>query len=111
MDKNEFHKILENIDIYDKDKLDEMAETLKFNFCQNMRIARKLSNISPDIAAQILNLEPQSLRRIEAEKDRNRISSRVILMAIMLYEPDADFYFKNWETNEKMLEDKKLLND
>ena len=38
MDKNEFHKILENIDIYDKDKLDEMAETLKFNFCQKSTI-------------------------------------------------------------------------
>lgn len=68
-----------------------------------MTIARKLSNVSPDNAAQLLKLEPQSLRRLEAENDRDEFSTRVLLIAIMIYEPDANFYFKNWKENEKIL--------
>lgn len=102
MDKEEFNSILNSIDIYDNDEYNHLISILKHNFCQNMRIARKLSNVSPDNAAQLLKLEPQSLRRLEAENDRDEFSTRVLLMAIMIYEPDANFYFKNWKENEKI---------
>ena len=68
-----------------------------------MRIARKLSNISPEKAAVLLNLEPQSLRRIEAIGDRDEFSSKVFIMAVMIYTPDANFYFNDWRENEKKL--------
>lgn len=103
MDKEEFNNILNSIDIYDNDEYNHLISILKHNFCQNMTIARKLSNVSPDNAAQLLKLEPQSLRRLEAENDRDEFSTRVLLMAIMIYEPDANFYFKNWKENEKIL--------
>ena len=103
MDKEEFNNILNSIDIYDNDEYNHLISILKHNFCQNMTIARKLSNVSPDNAAQLLKLEPQSLRRLEAENDRDEFSTRVLLMAIMICEPDANFYFKNWKENEKIL--------
>lgn len=103
LDKEEFNNILNSIDIYDNDEYNHLISILKHNFCQNMTIARKLSNVSPDNAAQLLKLEPQSLRRLEAENDRDEFSTRVLLMAIMIYEPDANFYFKNWKENEKIL--------
>lgn len=103
MDKEEFNNILNSIDIYDNDEYNHLISILKHNFCQNMTIARKLSNVSPDNAAQLLKLEPQSLRRLEAENDRDEFSTRVLLIAIMIYEPDANFYFKNWKENEKIL--------
>ena len=71
-----------------------------------MRIARKLSKIEPDQAAELLKLEPQSLRRIEAENDRDEFSTRVLIMAIMIYKPDANFYFKKWQENELLLKEK-----
>ena len=73
---------------------------------ENMRIARKLSKIEPDQAAELLKLEPQSLRRIEAENDRDEFSTRVLIMAIMIYKPDANFYFKKWQENELLLKEK-----
>lgn len=103
LDKEEFNNILNSIDIYDNDEYNHLISILKHNFCQNMTIARKLSNVSPDNAAQLLKLEPQSLRRLEAENDRDEFSTRVLLIAIMIYEPDANFYFKNWKENEKIL--------
>ena len=69
-----------------------------------MRIARKLSNMEPERAAQYLGLEPQSLRRIEAENDRDEFSSKVLILAIMIYDQDANFYFKNWKENELLLQ-------
>lgn len=103
VDKKEFNELLKVIDIYDKEEYVKVLSTLKHNICQNIRIARKLSNIEPDAAAQLLNLEPQSLRRIEAENDRDEFSTRVLIMAIMVYKPDANFYFNNWQENEKLL--------
>lgn len=104
MDKTEFWKLLNLIDIYNSVEYNKILEELKHNICQNMRIARKLSNIEPDVAAQLLKLEPQSLRRIEAENDRDKFSSQVLIMAIMIYEPDANFYFKDWHENELLLD-------
>lgn len=104
MDKNEFNQLIKKIDIYNSNEYNEIIANLKHNICQNMRIARKLSNIEPESAAQYLNLEPQSLRRIEAENDRDEFSSKVFIMAVMLYNQDANFYFKNWKENELLLQ-------
>ena len=103
MDNNEFKQIIRKKDFSNSDDYDSFVAELKHNICQNMRIARKLSKIRPDVAAQFLHLEPQSLRRIEAENDRDEFSTKVFLMAIMLYKPDANFYFKNWKENERLL--------
>ena len=101
VDKNEFFKELQKINVYEQqEEYNKLLEALKHNICQNMRIARKLSNIEPDQAAELLKLEPQSLRRIEAENDRDEFSTRVLIMAIMIYKPDANFYFKKWQENE-----------
>ena len=104
MNKQEFKKLINSMEIFDNNKYDEIIGNLKHNICQNLRIARKLSNLSLEMAAQILNLEPQSLRRIEAIGDRDEFSSKVLIMAIMTYKPDANFYFNNWEDNEKLLQ-------
>lgn len=103
MDKKEFNELINSIDLYNSKEYDEIIAQLKHNVCQNLRIARKLSNIEPDVAAQYLDLEPQSLRRIEAENDRDEFSSKVFIMAVMFYKQDANFYFKNWKENEKLL--------
>lgn len=107
MEKTEFIKLLNSIDTYNAVEYNKIVEDLKHNICQNMRIARKLSNINPDVAAQLLKLEPQSLRRIEAENDRDKFSSQVFIMVIMLYKPDANFYFRDWHENELLLDDLK----
>lgn len=104
MDKNEFFKELQKINVYEQqEEYNKLLATLKHNICQNMRIARKLSNMEPDQAAELLKLEPQSLRRIEAENDRDEFSTRVLIMAIMIYKPDANFYFQKWQDNELLL--------
>ena len=41
---------------------------------------------------------------IEAENDRDEFSSKVFIMAVMLYNQDANFYFKNWKENELLLQ-------
>ena len=104
VDKKEFKELLAKIDVYDKAEYNKVIAMLKHNLCQNMRIARKLSNMEPETAAQLLDLEPQSLRRIEAENDRDEFSTKVLIMAIMIYEPDANFFFNNWQDNEKLLD-------
>lgn len=103
MDKKEFKQLINKVDLYNSDEYNEIIAKLKHNICQNMRIARKLSEIEPELAAQYLNLEPQSLRRIEAENDRDEFSSKVFILAVMLYNQDANFYFKEWKENEMLL--------
>lgn len=103
LDKKEFNELLKTVDIYNKCEYNKVIAILKHNLCQNMRIARKLSNIDPEVAAQLLNLEPQSLRRIEAENDWDEFSTKVLIMAIMIYKPDANFYFRKWQENELLL--------
>ena len=104
MNKKDFFEQLKRINAYDQqDEFDNLLASLKHNICQNMGIARKLSNMEPDQAAELLKLEPQSLRRIEAENDRDEFSTRVLILAIMIYEPDANFYFKKWQENELLL--------
>lgn len=104
MNKNEFLEKLQGINVYEQqEEYDKLLATIKHNICQNMRIARKLSNIKPDKAAELLNLEPQSLRRIEAKNDRDEFSTRVLVMAIMIYNPDANFYFQKWQDNALLL--------
>lgn len=103
MDKKEFNFLLDNIDLYNSDEYNNIIAKIKHNVCQNMRIARKLSKIELEVAAQYLDLEPQSLRRIEAENDRDEFSTKVFLMAVMIYNQDANFYFNKWQDNEKLL--------
>lgn len=103
MDKKEFDELISSIDLYNSKQYNEIIAKLKHNICQNLRIARKLSKLDPEVAAQYLNLEPQSLRRIEAENDRDEFSSKVLIMAIMVYNQDANFYFKDWKENQKLL--------
>jgi len=100
---SDFKTLLKSIDIYDKTEYNKVLMDMKHNICQNMRIARKLSNIEPELAAQYLDLEPQSLRRIEAENDRDEFSIKVFIMAVLYYNQDANFYFKNWKDNEKLI--------
>lgn len=107
MDRNEVKKLLQYIDIYDKSQFSIIVQDLKHNFCQNMRIARKLSNISPESAAQHLGIEPQTLRRLEAENDRDEFSSQVLLLAITYYDLQPNFYFEDWRKNELLLKNKK----
>ena len=104
MDRKEFNKFIKNINLYDSKEYDEVIAKLKHNVCQNLRIARKISKMEPEVAAQYLDLEPQSLRRIEAENDRDEFSTKVFLMAVMIYEPDANFYFNDWKENELLLQ-------
>ena len=103
MDIKDFKKYLKTIDIYNTDEYTSIVNDLKHNICQNMRIARKISKMKPDEAAVSLGIEPQSLRRLEAEHDRDEFSSKVFIMAVITYDVDANFYFKNWKDNEKLL--------
>ena len=103
MQDSDFKTLLKSIDIYDNTEYNKVLMDMKHNICQNMRIARKLSNIEPELAAQYLDLEPQSLRRIEAENDRDEFSIKVFIMAVLYYNQDANFYFKNWKDNEKLI--------
>ena len=83
MQDNDFKTLLKSIDVYDKSEYNTVIMSAKHNICQNMRIARKLSNIEPELAAQYLDLEPQSLRRIEAENDRDEFSIKVFIMVFL----------------------------
>lgn len=103
MDKEEFSKLLQETDVYNREEYNKIVLLLKHNLCQNIRIARKLSKKSPEEASILLGLEPQSLRRIEALNDRDDISLRVVLLAVMVFDQDADFYFRDWKENEKFL--------
>lgn len=103
MNKQEFSSLIRNMDLYNSNEYDNIIAKIKHNVCQNMRIARKLSKIELEVAAQYLDLEPQSLRRIEAENDRDEFSTKVFLMAVMIYNQDANFYFNDWHYNEKNL--------
>lgn len=104
MSRVELSKELRSLDAYDDKTTDYFVRQVKHNVCQYMRIARLLSNIGVEQAAQYFGIEPQSLRRIEAEHDRDEISSRVLLMAMVLYNEEADFYFNKWEENETLLD-------
>ena len=109
MDKAEFQKQLKEQGIYNPEEYSKLILTMKHNICQNMRIARKISKIAPDCASEFLGIEPQSLRRMEAENDRDDFSSKVLIMAIMRYDVDANFYFRDWKENELLLkQDNKL---
>lgn len=103
MNKEEFNKLLRETDIYSREEYNKIVLLLKHNLCQNIRIARKLSKKSPEEASALLGLEPQSLRRIEALNDRDDISLRVLMLAVMVYDMNVDFYFKDWKENEKLL--------
>ena len=103
---------MDKIDINDTEKYkkfrDEIITNFKHNIAQNLRIARKLSKKAPAFSAQALGLEYQSLRRIESEYDRDEFSLKVLIMALIVYDQDIDFYFKDWKENEKLLKEKKL---
>ena len=101
MNKEEFNKLLRETDIYSREEYNKIVLLLKHNLCQNIRIARKLSKKSPEEASALLGLEPQSLRRIEALNDRDDISLRVLMLAVMVYDMNADYYFIDSKENEK----------
>ena len=71
-----------------------------------MRIARNLSNIRLEETAQYFDLEPQSLRRLEAKSDRDKFSIKVFIMVVMIYNQEANFYFSSWKNNEILLQKK-----
>lgn len=104
MDKKEFQNQIKAIGSYNPEEYSKLVLEMKHNICQNMRIARKLSKITPECAAEFLGIEPQSLRRIEAENDRDEFSTKVLIMAIMIYDVDANFYFRDWQENELLLQ-------
>lgn len=94
---------------YTEEQLIEYSE-IKKNICQNMRIARKLSQMKVKDAAPALGIEPESLKRIEAPSSNIGPSLEVLCGAIELYEQNPNFYWNNWEDNQKLLEDKKEEN-
>ena len=82
---------------YTEEQIIEYSE-IKKNICQNMRIARKLAK------------EPESLKRIEAPSSEIGPSLEVLCGAIELYEKDPNFYWVDWEENQKLLKDEKEEN-
>lgn len=106
MSKEDFKDFLNEDAIYNPEEHSKLILLMKHNICQNMRIARKISGMAPDRAAELLGIEPQSLRRIEAENDRDEFSTKVLITAIMIYDVDANFYFQDWKKNEILLSKK-----
>lgn len=94
---------------YTEEQLIEYSE-IKKNICQNMRIARKLAQMKVKDAAPALGIEPESLKRIEAPSSKVGPSLEVLCGAIELYEKDPNFYWLDWEENEKLLDTKKEEN-
>lgn len=85
-------------------------QEIKKNLCQNMRIARKLAKMKVKDAAPALGIEPESLKRIEAPSSKIGPSLEVLCGAIELYEQKPDFYWINWEDNQKLLDNEKEEN-
>lgn len=79
-------------------------EQVKINLSQNVRIARKLKNVSTTVSAPFLGLEPQSLQRVEALNDSHYPSLEVLCNAIAYYNEEPNFYWTNWEENQKRLD-------
>lgn len=94
---------------YTEEQLIEYSE-IKKNICQNMRIARKLAQMKVKDAAPALGIEPESLKRIEAPSSKVGPSLEVLCGAIELYEKDPNFYWLDWEENEKLLDTEKEEN-
>ena len=94
---------------YREEQLIEYSE-IKKNICQNMRIARKLAQMKVKDAAPALCIEPESLKRIEAPSSKVGPSLEVLCGAIELYEKDPNFYWLDWEENEKLLDTEKEEN-
>lgn len=97
-------------EIFTEEEYNEVLKLFKHNISQNMRIARKLSNIDSETAAERLFIEPQSLRRIEALNDRDEFSIKVFIMAVLTYDVNPDFYFEDYRINEKLLDSNKSSN-
>ena len=94
---------------YTEEQLIEYSE-IKKNICQNMRIARKLAQMKVKDAAPALGIEPESLKRIEAPSSKVGPSLEVLCGATELYEKDPNFYWLDWEENEKLLDTEKEEN-
>ena len=75
-----------------------------------MRIARKLAKMKVKDAAPQLGIEPESLKRIEAPSSKIGPSLEVLCGAIELYEQNPNFYWVDWEENQKLLKDEKEEN-
>ena len=75
-----------------------------------MRIARKLAKMKVKDAAPQLGIEPESLKRIEAPSSDIGPSLEVLCGAIELYAKDPNFYWVDWEENQKLLKDEKEEN-
>ena len=78
---------------------------IKAKICQNMKIARHLSVIRLEEAAEIFGVTPEHLKRVEAVNDRNNMSINMLHKAIIVYGQDADFFFREPSENRKILED------
>ncbi len=78
-------------------------EDIKYKICQNMKIARKLAHIRLEDAAELFNVTPEHLKRIEAPKDRNNMSIIMLYKATIVYQKDANFFFADPEENKKLL--------
>ena len=94
---------------YTEEQIIEYSE-IKKNRCQNMRIARKLAKMKVKDAAPQLGIEPESLKRIEAPSSKIGPSLEVLCGAIELYEQNPNFYWVDWEKNQKLLKDEKEEN-
>ena len=94
---------------YTEEQLIDYSE-IKKNICQNMRIARKIAKMKVKDAAPALGIEPKSLKRIEAPSSKVGPSLEVLCGAIELYEKDPNFYWLDWEENEKLLDTEKEEN-
>ena len=100
---NYLNKNINNKEVFTEKEYKETIALVKHNICQNMRIARKLSNLDSETASEHLFIESQSLRRLEALNDRDEFSLKVFIMALITYGQDANFYFEDYKENEKLL--------
>ena len=73
-------------------------------------LARKLAKMKVKDAAPQLGIEPESLKRIEAPSSEIGPSLEVLCGAIELYGQNPNFYWVDWEENQKLLKDEKEEN-
>lgn len=81
----------------------DLEVNVKKNICQNMKIARKLKGYSVEKASELLDITNEHLKRIEAPNVANYISFELVYIAMQVYDQNANFFFRDFKENEKLL--------
>ena len=107
MDIKYYKKVLTNIDLNDTEEYKKVRKMIlldfKHNIAQNLRIARELSKKTVKYSANAMGIKKTTLKRIESDYDRDEISLKDLLVALIIYDKKIDFYFNDWKENEKLL--------